>query len=46
MILKVERKAGWDFMQWAKHYMRGIHGSGVLQQWQETIKCTVDFVSL
>lgn len=42
---KMEMEAGWDFMQWPKHRMHGIHGSGVLQQCQETIKYTVAFVS-
>lgn len=38
--------ARWDFMQWPKHRMHGsAHGSDILQQWQETIKHSVAFVS-
>lgn len=31
VMQKVEMVAGWDFMHGHKH---GLHGSGILQQWQ------------
>lgn len=47
VILKVEKEAGWDLMQRSKRRMHDIHGShlAVLQQWQESIKYTVAFIS-